>query len=771
MNRFFHSGQSRQFQTDDPDYAIWIGEHEKIGENLPSEKPDLQMIPIGGGIFSAGAGWRASLAASVRRRVFATRHAYIMLREPDCYLSDTAFSQITSALRKHPDADLIYGDEDLLSDDRKLRRSPYFKPEWSPDLLRSFNYFGAAVVYRREVLLQALGDLENVSCADVGDFLHRLNIRCASHAHRDRIVHISAIICHITGQKLYDRWYGIRETKDVLRGDRTGVPLPKVSIVIPSKDHFDYLSRCIEAIRSKTSYPEYEIIVVDNGSTGFVQNRIRKMIGQAEGTEIRYLYAPMTFNFSKMCNIGAKAASGEYLVLLNDDVVVTQEDWLERMLASARRKRTGAVGVKLLYPDGTIQHCGVVNLPDGPRHSLHGERDDQPLAFGRNRVPSNVLSVTAACLMVKKELYDRIGGFDESLAVTYNDVDFCIRLWKQGYFNVLRGDVSLIHDESKSRGDDAADFAKLGRLNTEQQRMFRKNGMRRGEDPFYSVNLTEEKDDCSICTEPAEKRGPRFLKALPGEKKDLGLMISRVRCGEEIRITGSVRVPELHHTKPQVHVSVYVRASCERYFLAETVPLSAYCGEEIYFAAFFPERFLTRKRSGFGVLLTDENGIVFRQEAPERIEMRDYPVTAEAARIETGDSPAADEAAPVRKNSDGSSEGFTDREDVAFHFDRMDLARGILGVRGWAFITTDLHNDRYVIQIAVRGGGIVSILDVSRDERYDIQRTFSDLPNLLFSGFHRTAFLPDAIDPEDAEFWLLFTSLESGERFRFRVPK
>ncbi len=754
MNRLFHF---RQFQTGDPDYALWIGEHEKAGGGRQFEKPDLLMIPVGRGVFSVDTGRTSDLVPALLRRASASVHAYVMLRDPDCILADPALMQIARVLRSCPDADLIYGDEDLLSDDGSLRSHPYFKPDWSPDLLRSFNYLGAAVVYRREVFLRGLGDMAEVTCADFGDFLHRLNIRCAAHSRRDRIVHIPSVICHITGRERYDRWYRIRETGDLFRPDRSEKPLPKVSIVIPSKDHFDYLSRCIGAIRSKTSYPEYEIIVVDNGSSDFVQNRIRMMIAQTEDTVIRYLYDPMPFNFSKMCNIGAEASSGEYLVLLNDDVVVTQEDWLERMIASARRKHTGAVGVKLLYPDGTIQHCGVVNLPDGPRHSLYGERDDRPLAFGRNRVPSDVLAVTAACLMVRKELYDRVGGFDESLAVTYNDVDFCIRLWKQGYFNVLRSDVSLIHDESKSRGNDAADFVKLGRLNTEQQRMFRKNGMRRGEDPFYSVNLTREKDDCSICTDRVEKRGPRFLKQLPGKKKDLGLSIERIRCGEEIRITGSVRMHAPRPMKRQLHISVYVRAGAGRYFLADTVPLSAYSGDGIHFAAFLPQRFLTRKRSRFGVLLTDADGTVFFQEAEERIEMRDHPVTEEAARL--------------TQEPGGESEGFTDRTDVAFHFDRFDLARGILDVRGWAFITTDLHNDRYVIQIAVCGGGIVSILDVSRDERYDIQRTFSDLTNLLFSGFHRTAFLPDSIDPEKAEIWLLFTSPESGERFRFRVPE
>jgi hypothetical protein len=175
--------------------------------------------------------------------------------------------------------------------------------------LRSFNYLGAAVVYRRAVLLRALEDLDGFRCADIGEFLHRLNIRCAVHAHGERIVHIPAIVCHICGRGRYNRWYGIRGTRDVLRPDR-GEALPKISIVIPSKDHFSYLSRCIGAIRSKTSYPDYELIVVDNGSSAFVKSRIQTMIRKMEDTEIRYLYVPMAFNFSKMCNLGAEACVG-----------------------------------------------------------------------------------------------------------------------------------------------------------------------------------------------------------------------------------------------------------------------------------------------------------------------------------------------------------------------------------------------------------------------------------------------------------------------------
>jgi GT2 family glycosyltransferase len=755
MNRFF---SSRQFQTDDPDYAIWIAEHEKTETRPVPEEQKIRIIPIDGDRVSAKSSRMTSFRPSLLRRVAAGDSPYVMLLDRSCVLADGAQRRFARAIQKHPDADLIYGDEDLLSEDLKIRSNPYFKPGWSPDLLRSFNYLGAAVVYRRAVLLRALEDLDGFRCADIGEFLHRLNIRCAVHAHGERIVHIPAIVCHICGRGRYNRWYGIRGTRDVLRPDR-GEALPKISIVIPSKDHFSYLSRCIGAIRSKTSYPDYELIVVDNGSSAFVKSRIQTMIRKMEDTEIRYLYVPMAFNFSKMCNLGAEAASGDYLVLLNDDVIVTQEDWLERMLASARRERTGAVGVKLLYPDGTIQHCGVVNLPDGPRHSLYGERDDRPLAFGRNRVPCNVLAVTAACLMVKKERYSRIGGFDESLAVTYNDVDFCIRLWKQGNFNVLRPDISLIHDESASRGNDAADLAKLGRLNTEQQRMFRKNGMKRGQDPFYSENLTRDRDDFSICTERVNCKDPRFLETLPGIRENLGLCIERIRCGDEIRITGSIRVPASRFTRGPFTAAVCVRAGSARYLLADTVLLSSYRGEKMHFAAFLHQRFLTRKRSRIGILLTDSRGRVFYEEAPEteRIEMRDYPVTAEAARMRADDG--------------GIFGDFPDREDVAFHFDRMEWKQGILSVRGWAFITTDLHNDRYVMQIAVRSDSLVSILDVSRDERYDIQRTFSDLPNLLFSGFHRTAFLPGEIDPETAEIWLLFTSLESGERFRFRVPE
>lgn len=271
--------------------------------------------------------------------------------------------------------------------------------------------------------------------------------------------------------------------------DRRIAPEHVVTVVIPSKDHPEVLERCLKSFRDKTEYPCYEWIVVDNGSNA--QNRA-EMEALCKEYGFLYLYEEMAFNFSKMCNMGAARANGDLLLFLNDDIEIIERSWLRRMAGQALQPHTGAVGAKLWYA-GTqnIQHAGITNLAIGPSHKLITFPDDRDYYYGRNRVAYNMIGVTAACLMVSRKKFEEVGGFDETMAVAYNDVDFCFKLTEAGYYNVQRNDAVLYHNESLSRGLDEQDAGKWGRLLAEKENLYGKHPQMRGQDIFYHKELID----------------------------------------------------------------------------------------------------------------------------------------------------------------------------------------------------------------------------------------------------------------------------------------
>lgn len=266
-------------------------------------------------------------------------------------------------------------------------------------------------------------------------------------------------------------------------------PSGKISVVIPSKDHPDVLEKCLSSFREKTGYKDYEWIVVDNGSGAENKEAIRKL---QEEYGFHYLYEPMEFNFSAMCNLGAKKASGDYLLFLNDDVEIIEADWLAIMLGQAMRPYAGAVGAKLWYAGSDwIQHAGITNLKTGPSHKLMTFTDDKNYYYGRNKVTYNMIGVTGACLMVAKSKFREVGGMDESMKVVYNDVDLCFKLAAAGYYNVVRNDAVLYHYESLSRGLDAEDDGKWERLLLGKEKLYGKHPYLAGKDPFYHEGLID----------------------------------------------------------------------------------------------------------------------------------------------------------------------------------------------------------------------------------------------------------------------------------------
>lgn len=414
-------------------------------------------------------------------------------------LAEGAFDKIAEAFQ-NKETMLLYGDEDVMEPETLTRREPWFKPCWSPDTLATYFYMGNYVAIRREILEKVLP----IYYDDKVYTMYEIVVKTVNYLWekktdlRKAIVHIDEILYHayeeteILGYGTeYDK---IKEQLLYKKSKQTGIDIllrekgePKISIIIPSKDNPKVLQTAVSSICEKTFYTNFEIIVVDNGSNEENRSIIEKMKIKYG---FNYMYEPMDFNFSAMCNMGVEKASGEYLLLLNDDCEVVQENWLLLMLEQAKLPHVGAVGAKLYFPEGDkIQHAGVVNLEVGPAHKLSGLSDAEIIYHGVNRGVINMLAVTAACLMVKREKYLQAGGLCKELQVAYNDVDFCFTLYEQGYYNVQRNDVVLYHHESLSRGNDMLEESKYERLLREKKKLYERHPVFAGKDPFYSRHL------------------------------------------------------------------------------------------------------------------------------------------------------------------------------------------------------------------------------------------------------------------------------------------
>lgn len=441
----------------------------------------------------------------------------LLLNFQDGEYSELAIPMITEAFLELLPA-LVYGDEDVIVAGK--RQNPWLKPDWSPDTFLSCFYFGAFVavptakiaefLQRRSVLEGAVGEEEADLLADGGpeselqqgkqedqvlyellaDYLRENGAftgwKTAGHV----VVHIPQVLMH-TEVSSYERWKNLHLTADIT----ADIQVPTVSVIIPSKDHPDILFRCLDSFVDKTSglgtKVKTEFIIVDNGSSEENKNRIEQKLQKINNT--RYLYKELHFNFSYMCNWGAKEARGDYLLFLNDDMEIVDEDWLILLMEKAVLPYVGAVGAKLLYP-GTdiIQHAGITNLRVGPAHKLQFAHDKEDHYFGQNRGVHDMLGVTGACLLVKKTLFEKVGGFDETLAVAFNDVDLCYKIYEEGYYNVVRNDLFLFHHESLSRGKDGESEEKQLRLLREKDYLYEKHQDLYGKDPFYHPYLTTD---------------------------------------------------------------------------------------------------------------------------------------------------------------------------------------------------------------------------------------------------------------------------------------
>ena len=386
---------------------------------------------------------------------------------PGDRLARNAARGYAAAVSKAGSATLIYADDDALDSSGK-RSAPHFKPEWNPDLFEHHDF-----ITRAAIVKAVPGDLRQLPSDGWAEHLTFAALR--RHAHP---IHVPLILHHRRR-----RPEPVVPVKPALDTDTA----PLVSIIIPTRNQVTLLRACVEGI-SQTDYREVETIIIDNGSD---DPDTLAYLADLEAAGFLVLRQPGPFNFSVLNNAAVKHAHGEMLCFMNNDVEVLDPDWLKLLVRQARRQEIGAVGSRLLYPDGTVQHAGVcTGIGGGAGHAHRFQDADDPGYFQRARLPQRVTAVTAACMVVAKEKYLAVGGFDEQdFPVAFNDVDLCLKLNAKGWQSFYEPRATLIHHESKSRGSDAAKDNRA-RFAGELAALKRKWATDRYRDPYHHPNLS-----------------------------------------------------------------------------------------------------------------------------------------------------------------------------------------------------------------------------------------------------------------------------------------
>ncbi|MBW8815785.1 MAG: glycosyltransferase family 2 protein [Caulobacterales bacterium] len=456
---------------------------------------------------------------------------FVALMDHDDLLPERALYEVAAVLDQHPDADIVYSDEDKI-DDRGLRFEPYFKSDWNPELVRGQNMVSHLGVYRRS-LIEAVGGLR---VGFEGSQDYDLTLRVSEQTAPERIHHIPWVLYHWRqgGQTASFSESQMARCADAARRAvaehlaRTGQdgcevenlptmpgwlrvrrplpdPAPKVSLIVPTRDRADLLSACADGVLSGTDYPDLELLIVDNGS---VEPQTRDLFARlAQDPRVRILQAPGPFNYSALNNRAAAEATGEILVLLNNDISMEDRGWLAELVSHAVRPNVGAAGAKLLYPDRTVQHAGVVVGVGGvAAHWGPGAGEHDPGYFGHLAMTRNVSAVTGACLALRRSVFEQAGGLDEDrLKVAFNDVDLCLKIRALGYDIVWTPFAQLVHHESASRGSDMAPEAQ-GRFNAEIATMRQRWPATLAHDPFYGPNFDRMHTDFRLAYPPELRR-------------------------------------------------------------------------------------------------------------------------------------------------------------------------------------------------------------------------------------------------------------------------
>jgi GT2 family glycosyltransferase len=433
-----------------------------------------------------------------------------------------ALYEAVKTLNENPGADFIYSDEDSIDLDGK-RSNPFFKPDWSPDMQLSWMYTGRFSIYRKK-LVGAVGGLRRGF--DDG-WEYDLSLRTSEKARL--ISHIAKVLYHrrkatdggrtngngsqpaeiralgdylarnqIRGEVCDGLWPGSHRVKREIIGN------PLVSIIIPTKDNIKILERCIESILATTGYANYEIVVVDNQSQK-TEELLAYYREIQTHSNLKVVEFDLPFNFAALNNYAAGQARGQHLLFLNSDTEVISREWLSAMLEQSQRKEVGAAGAKLLFPDGSIQHCGVIlGLGSVAGHAFH-KSPDSPGYFGRVDTINDYSAVTAACMMVRKEVFEEVGGLDENLAIDYNDIDFCLKVRALGYLVVYTPYAQLFHLESYVRGYADSPEKRSRRLKESEYFTAKWDAVIEKGDPYYNPNLSLTRMDFALEAKPRRK--------------------------------------------------------------------------------------------------------------------------------------------------------------------------------------------------------------------------------------------------------------------------
>ncbi|MDD3338042.1 MAG: glycosyltransferase family 2 protein [Lachnospiraceae bacterium] len=444
---------------------------------------------------------------------------YIMLSDHDDVLALDALYEIVKVINEHDGADMVYTDEDKINMDSTKYFHPHFKSDFNLDMLRSNNYICHIVVVRKSIVDQVGAFRSEYDGAQDFDFI----LRCYEKS--KTIYHISKILYHwrahpnSTANNPESKTYAYEAGRKAIEAHLERMNIPGkvtetvnlgryrtqyavrekslISIIIPNKDHIDDLKQCLESIWDKSTYDNYEILIVENNSTEEETFAYYKELEQRE--DVRVIRWEKGFNYASINNFAVDQAKGDYILFLNNDVQIITPDWLEEMLGYCQRGDVGAVGAKLYYPDDTVQHAGVIiGLGGVAGHVFAGTPKSEPGYAARLICAHDLTAVTAACMMMPRKVFQDINGFDEGFQVAFNDVDLCMRIHEAGKLVVFDPYVELYHYESKSRGYEKTP-EQLARFKGEVERFEKKwpEILIYG-DPYYNANLTLKNGNCSL---------------------------------------------------------------------------------------------------------------------------------------------------------------------------------------------------------------------------------------------------------------------------------
>lgn len=537
-------------------YGEWVAERER--ETATGIAEAERVVPPG----SAG-------AEEEVRDTWGSEPDPVLLNFGKGSWAPDAMERVKAYFARNPQVMFLYGDEDVKKKKGKYG-SPWLKPCWSPDSYMCRDYLGSAVAVRRE-LYDRLTEEER---REEGLCHDRLVELAGGYERGCRTIgHLIGILFHreqpwpLPGAGRPGKGPG-KETQAEGNRSRSGSGQEhtqetsgrgagsspeevEVSVVIPSKENVTVLTQCLETLCQTVRHTRYEIIVVDNGSREKARKAVEEEMEKLrccqeyKGSLVRaeYLYEPMKFNFSRMCNMGAEVGRGSLILFLNDDIEAVQEGWLEAMVEKVREPWAGAVGHKLLYPDGwRIQHAGVTNIFLGPTHKLQRLKNGSHYYDGKSVGVWNMLAVTGACLLIRREVFEQVGGFCEELRVAFNDVDLCFKVYEQGYHNIQINDGWLLHHESLSRGTDATE-EKHRRLVGELTLLFERHPQLKSRDPYYHPWLNVSLQDPAIkpaCEEGIVMEDVRNWEPLEslGDAREEKCLFVQVESADQEQISG-----------------------------------------------------------------------------------------------------------------------------------------------------------------------------------------------------------------------------------------